>query len=207
VNVTVVCVEWDNYLGRAAEYVQKMRAMVARHLATPHRFVCLTDDRRRYPADIECMEFGHRLAPECSTGCWEKLHLFKPGRFSGRVVYLDLDSVIVGPLDELVQHKGAVHLADWGWARNIIAGGQLVWDAGEHEALHAAFTPDIPVQHVNDQEWMTVVGGWDRLPPHLCRSYRYHSKGGPPAGACVIAFHGQPKPHDFTDGWVADAWN
>lgn len=200
--ITVVCTEWHDFLGRGAEYVAKLASMVARHLSVPHRFICVTDRWERHPG-IECQDLGP-VSQEESKGCWAKLRIFQPGRFDGRCVYLDVDSVIVGPLEPLAAHKGAVYLEDWGWAKHCLAGGMLVWDAGEHEEL-CYHTAEIR-RRFNDQEWMTVVGGWSRLPPLLCRSYRYHCKAGPPAGACLVAFHGRPKPHEFTEGWVKEGW-
>lgn len=185
--ITVVTVEWGNYLGRGKEYIGKLRAGVARHLKAQHEFVCL------HPADG-------------LPGWFKKLVVFEPGRFSGRVLYLDLDTVIVGELDELVKHKGAVHLADWGWSRNVAFGGCWVWDAGERDHLWNDFTPEVAQQFSDDQEWMTSVGCWDRLPAELIRSYRYHCKVGPPPGCVAVAFHGQPKPHQV-GGWVEQAWH
>jgi len=186
--ITVACVEWDNYLGRADEYIRKLQAMVRRHLAQPHQFCILLPD-------------------DSLQGWWKKLALFKPGRFTGRVVYFDLDTLIVGPLDELVSHKGAVHLSDWGWVRNVHAGGTLVWDAGERDHLWNDFTPAVTRAFANDQEWMTTLNCWERLPPHIVRSYRYHCKAGPPPGCSVVAFHGSPKMHELpANHWVHEHW-
>lgn len=203
--ITVVCLEYLNYLGLGRLYVETLRSMVFRHLKTPHRFVCLTDDPRRHP--LVQAEHIDLIAPERPAGCWSKLQVFKPGRFSGRVLYMDVDSVVVGPLDDLVQHKGAVHLKDWGWERNVHAGGLWVWDAGEHDHVWERFTPDVPRKFPNDQEWLTTLGIFPALPDGMVASYRYHCKKNPPAGARVIAMHGRPKVHELPeDGWARRAW-
>ena len=204
--ITVACLDHRNYLGRGAEYVSKFRAGVARHMAQPHRFVCLTDapDRQALPHDeiqyLPCCDKRAQLL----TGWWAKLYLFEPGRFSGRVLYLDLDSVIVGPLDPIVEKTGAIYLEDWGWKHHAVAGGHLVWDAGEHKDIWAG-ADSAPKRYKDDQDYITALGGWNRMRPELIRSYRYHCKKGIPDGASVIAFHGTPKPHDL-GGWVADHW-
>jgi len=187
---TVVAVQWGNYLGRSIEYIDKLRAGVARHLLASHWFVCL------------------RLDDSPLSGWWKKLEIFRPGRFTGRCLYLDLDSVIVGGLDPLVYRKGAVHLTDWGWARNVHAGGTLVWDAEiEGRRIWEAYTPQVPGNYENDQEWMTSLGVWEPLPAHLVRSYRYHCKAGVPEGASVIAHHGKPKPHELPpQHWIHEHW-
>ena len=186
--ITVACVEWGNYEGRGEEYVAKLRSMVARNLKQPYRFECLR------------LDIG-------LTGWWNKVALFRPGQFEGRVLYLDLDCVITGSLDELVERKGIIHLRDWGWTKNDYGSGVMVWDAGEHAEIWSRFTPDVPKQYRGDQDWLTHLGGWAALPapPVLC-SYRYHCKSGPPKGCAVVSFHGAPKPHSITTGWVPEYW-
>lgn len=210
--LTVACVETRNYLGRGAEYVRKLRAMVARNMEQPFRFACLTDEPKRHALPREeihellCVDKLGQLL----TGWWAKLYLFSPGRFEGRVLYLDLDSVIVGSLDELAAHKGAVNLRDWGWDRDVSAGGMLCWDAGEHlDAWEGA--PLGPKRYANDQEYLNDLaarGGdpWPVMQKGLCVSYRYHCKSVPPAGARLVAFHGVPKPHELSIPWVEEAW-
>lgn len=203
--ITVVCLEYLNYLGLGRLYVETLRSMVFRHLKTAHRFVCLTDDPRRHP--LMQAEAISLIAPERPEGCWSKLQVFKPGRFSGRVVYMDVDSLIVGSIDDLVQHKGAVHLAQWGWPRNVHAGGLWVWDAGDLDHVWEKFCPDVPKRFANDQEWLTTLGVFEALPEGMVVSYRYHCKEGVPEGAKVIAMHGRPKASDLPpEHWVHEHW-
>jgi hypothetical protein len=185
--LTVACVNVENYLGRGEEYVAKLRAGVARHLAQPHEFVCLRESNK--------------------PSWWAKIDLFEPGRFEGRVLYLDLDTVIVGALDALVQRKGLLHLQDWGWRTPTYGSGVMVWDAGEHAEAFTQYTPMVPHAFRGDQDWLTHLGGWDALPaPPVNCSYRYHARKGVPEGAVTVSFHGRPKPHEIVDGWVPQAW-
>ncbi len=185
--VTIACVNQGDYLGRGEDYVQRLQSMVSRHLRRPFDFVCITE--------------AHGL-----TGWWTKIALFEPGRFSGRVLYTDLDSVIVGDLEPLVANKGIVDLADWGWKTHTLCSCVMVWDAGEHAEIFEKFTPEVPQQFRGDQDWITHLGGWEVLPPQLCRSYRYHSRQQPPEGCVHVSFHGTPKPHHVVDGWVPKHW-
>lgn len=184
--LTVACVQVGNYLGRGDEYVRKLRAAVARNLKQPYAFACITESAQ--------------------AGWWAKVDLFQPGRFEGRVLYLDLDTVITGPLDELVEHKGLLHLADWGWTKNHYGSGVMVWDAGEHAEIWGQFSVDIARAFGGDQDYLTALGGWDALPKGLNVSYRYVAKAGPPAGAVTVSFHGKPKPHEVMTGWVPEYW-
>jgi hypothetical protein len=184
--LTVACVQVGNFLGRGEEYVAKLSSMVARNLSQPHRFECITESDK--------------------PGWWAKADLFEPGRFYGRVMYLDLDTVIVGPLEQLAASKGILHLADWGWTKNDYGSGVMVFDAGEHEEIFTRYTPDVPKCFRGDQDFIKTIGEWPALPKGLNVSYRYHAKNGPPAGAVTVSMHGQPKPHEITTGWVPQFW-
>jgi hypothetical protein len=197
--ITVACVKWGAKY--PARYANVLRAAVARHLARPHRFVCLTDDPSGLDAGIE----ARALSPG-RVGWWNKLELFRPGQFEGRVLYLDLDSVIVGDLAPLAARCGIVWLDDWGWRRRVYGSGTMVWDAGEHADAWNDYTPEVAARLEGDQDWLTELGGWARLLPPLVRSYRYHCRGGPPPGCVVVGFHGAPKPHEVRGGWVPQHW-
>lgn len=185
--LTVACVNYGDYLGRGADYVARMLSMVKRNLSEPFRFECLTDE-----GDL--------------GGWWAKIELFRPGRFSGRVVYFDLDTVIVGDLAPLVAAPGIIHLDEWGWPAATLCSSVMVWDAGEHEQIWEKFSDEIPREYRGDQDYITELGGWERLPAHLCRSYRYHCVNKPPPGCVNVSMHGRPKPHEIASGWVPEAW-
>lgn len=185
--LTVACVNHGNYLGMGQRYVDTLRAMVSRHLKRPHDFVCLEDVGR----------YG---------GWWSKIELFRPDRFSGRVLFLDLDSVVVGDLGPIVDAKGIIDLRDWGWQTATYCSSVMCWDAGEHKSVFELFDASVPAAFRGDQDWMTHLGGWKALPPGHCVSYRYSSVVAPPAGAAVVNMHGLPKPHEITAGWVPREW-
>lgn len=186
-NLTVACVNHGDYLGMGSRYVKTMRAMVERNLSLPFEFVCLTD----------IGDF---------PGWWSKIELFRPGRFKGRVLYMDLDSVITGPLDELAESKGIIDLHDWGWKTHTYGSGVMVWDAGEHEEIFTLYSDEVPKHFNGDQDWITRLSGWKALPAQLCRSYRYHCMQAPPKGCVHVSFHGRPRPHEVVGGWVPGRW-
>lgn len=186
--ITVACVNHGDYQGCGEQYVATLQAMVARNLSQPFEFVCIK-------------EAG------MLEGWWVKVALFEPGRFEGRVLYLDLDSVVVGSLDELATHKGCIYMRDWGWADDVLNSSVMVWDAGEHAEVFTKYNPYIP-RHFpqGDDLWMTHLGGWEALPPQMCRSYRYHCREGIPEGCVVVGCHGRPKPHEVQHKWLGKYW-
>lgn len=93
--VTVTCVFWGDKFSK--DYVYNLKSSVERNTTIPHRFVCLSDQILN---GIETIILRPGL-----TGWWNKMQMFD-GRIEGRVVYLDLDTVIVGNIDWLLQYEG-----------------------------------------------------------------------------------------------------
>lgn len=196
-SVIFACVKWGMAYG--PEYVNVLADMVARNCAIPYRFICLTDDPAGLSEGIETLDLPRGL-----TGWWNKIALFKPGMFpaQSRIVYLDLDVVVVGPLEDLIDAKGIAH----DWLQGGYNSSVMVWDAGEHLEIWDAFDPQTAERLHGDQDWIQECSVWPYLPADWVPSYRLHSIEWPPLGSKVVAFHGQPKPHQVTDGWVPTMW-
>ena len=94
--ITVACVLWGNKF--SDKYAQNLKSMVERNTTVPHRFICFSDRK------IEGVETKF-LRPGMQ-GWWNKLQLFD-GTLKGRVVYLDLDTLITGNIDWLMNYDGA----------------------------------------------------------------------------------------------------
>lgn len=175
------------------DYVLILRDMVQRYLNIPHRFVCLSD--REIPS-VECMPVEHR-------GWWTKIELFRPGRFEGRVLYLDLDVAVVGPLDDLVARPGIIR----DWHLPTFNSSVMCWDAGTLDHVYSLWVPDVALRLHGDQDWITeMAADWSTFPAAWCVSYRSHARDRVPTDARVVCFHGRPKPHEIVSGWVPKVW-
>ena len=106
--VLILTMKWGTLYG--AEDVNRLHAQVRRHLARPHRFVCFTDDPAGLDPGVEAMPLPELGLPEGSTDTrWRKLALFNPDLgLEGTALFLDLDLVIVGPLDPFFEVPGEV---------------------------------------------------------------------------------------------------
>ncbi len=93
----VVCIKWGKKFG--VEYVNKLYNAVQRNLSLKHRFICLTDDAEGIVAGVETFDI-----PRADLKiCWNKLALFDRGihNIEGQILFLELDVVIVKPIDDL----------------------------------------------------------------------------------------------------------
>lgn len=183
-----------------AEYQAIQRDMILRNLAPEYkpRFVCITDRPDELPEGVEAVE------PEPGLpGWWQKVALFKPGKLPvGRIAYFDLDLALIGGLEDLFECAGI----NKNWFMPGYDSSVMVWDAGDHADVWERFTPNVMERLRGDQDWLSELGGWETFPGEWCVSYKAHARIGPPHGAKVVSFHGLPKPHEISRGWVPAVW-
>lgn len=212
----VACVQAGNYCGRGAEYVNILYDMVTRNLPEGYRgvFRCFTDN----PAGLHSNIDARPLPAPGLKGWWNKLALFKDGVFGAddRVVYLDLDTLITGRLDEIVSYDGEFAIMDdlfrptedsifGGWQSGVMAWrggfGAHIWDR-----FVAAGYPDVPG---GDQAWIRQCQPsadlLQSLYPGRIVSYKANAGAIHPT-ASIVCFHGHPRPHEVLTGWVPMVW-
>ena len=99
--------KWGRLYG--ADYVNNLRAGVARHLKRPHRFVCFTDDASGLAPEVEVQPLPELGLPDGKNDRrWQKLAVFRKGfgGLSGTTLFLDLDLVVVDSIDAFFEHPG-----------------------------------------------------------------------------------------------------
>ena len=202
----VVVLNWIDYLGMGARYVERMRGMVSQHLKHPHDFVEVTE----------------KELPEGRSGWFNKLHLLE--MFDGEVLYLDLDLDITASIDHLVE-LGRTDPSKI-WARNDfsypITSGAMVkpgfagplMSNGREATINSSVMywcgrkdmsgadELIGIVH-GDQGIITTLfwpDGIRLFPDESIHSYKYHCMRGL-GSAPITVFHGRPKPHEVS-GWT-----
>ena len=191
------------------EYVPILHDMVSRNLSNlDQRHFCITDRPHELPDGIQAIPADPTL-----EGWWQKLALFSPDMpwsWGERLLFMDLDSCVVGRLEDLAQTKGIA----LDWHTGALGSAVMCWDHGEHRRIwldYIAMSEDeraaMKVRLHGDQDWMTEVSRkeWTIWPKNWILSYRSHSTSWPPAGSKVVCFHGVPKPHE-AGGWVPNVW-
>lgn len=206
-SLTVACVLAKPGYGR--EWVTRLERMVRSNLTVPHRFVCLTDDDGGLKCRTKMLPAGLRFG----SGWWAKLALFKPGMFGGTVLYLDLDSLIVGNLDFVAKFNGDFAILRDFYRPDGYGSGVMLWTKPYPHVWERWLDEGAPQHPLGDQGWMEqAVPNAYRLQdefPHKFVSYKVHCKERDeiPEGAAVISFHGEPKNKDFPpEHWVTKTW-
>ena len=103
----VICMKWGTKYG--PEYVNRLYAMVRRHLTGDFRMVCLTDDATGIRNEVECFPIpALDLPPGIPERGWTKLVSFAEDLYGlkGTALFLDVDVVVVGSLDGFFEVPG-----------------------------------------------------------------------------------------------------
>ena len=194
----LVCMKWGAAYG--PEFVNRLYAGAARHLAAPFRFVCFTDDARGLDAAIEIQPLPLPQVPETKDSRWRKLAIFRRGLagLEGQVLFLDLDLVIVGSLEPFFTHPGEfliVRDADLfpdqilrqlrparrRFYQRVGNSSVFRFTAGHHAELLEAYERDpssIVAQYRNEQEYLSAaLHAQSKLafwPQDWCVSFKHH---------------------------------
>jgi hypothetical protein len=219
--LTVACVFVRGPYPYTAEYVVRLDRMVRRYFARPFRFVCLTDRGEELPAGIETIQIASLagVVPPNGVGYWNKLRLFDPAiGLTGRVLYLDLDSLIVAPLDPIVDVPATLaltadalvveraHLVTDRYGRRLVRrfnSSVMVWDGGTHQDLWTRWTPSVAQAVSTDQDWIgeqaTDATGmpidWFPRISQLRRDPMFDATGAPMPTSAIVVLTKKPKNH------------
>jgi uncharacterized Rossmann fold enzyme len=204
----VVCIRAGTAFG--PEYVDILFDSVRRNLADgiEAEFVCFTDQTDSLAAGITS-----RPLPADLPGWWSKLALFRPGLFpeGDRILYFDLGNLITGRLDEVAAYDGSFAILRDFYRPEGLQSAVMAWRAGYCGVIWDDYCQSgCPTDYPGgDQAWVerTQLGRAVLLQdafPGLFVSYKQIN--GPPEKASVVKFHGRPRPHEVTTGWVPEVW-
>lgn len=220
----VLCMNWGGVYG--SEYVNRLYSMVQRHLTPPFRFVCYTDDRTGIRPEIECHECPEVDIPSTKRNRgWRKLSLWNselPG-LSGTVLFLDLDIVITGSLDDFFEYQQAAPFCvihNWTQPDRRIGNTSVYrFEVGMRPDILNQFLQDhatILQNYPNSQTYISdcLSEQLQFWPADWCCSFKRHcvpsgirrwfQQAALPTAARIVAFPGHPNPHEALAGiWPA----
>ena len=107
----ILCMKWGVKYG--PEYVNRLYGMVHRNLQGPFRFICLTDKADGIRSEVECFPLPALALPAgIPERGWNKLTTFSADLcdkygLQGSVLFLDVDVVITGALDDFFTYPGS----------------------------------------------------------------------------------------------------
>lgn len=221
--VTVVCLKWgDKY---PAEYVNRLYRMVNKHLSREFNFVCITENAEGLYPEITIASLEQE---EGLTGWWYKLQLFKKNAYglSGKILFMDLDTVIVSSMDALFEFAANDFTIIKDLQKGKVYNSSLFcFTANTQQQIWHSFLADkdnIMQRMHGDQDWISetvkeaklwpsqwVVSykkqcnarakrSWGKVGKGLRSLGLLQTKGEAeyPEGAKLVYFHGKPDPDD-----------
>jgi hypothetical protein len=218
-------------------YVDKLRSMLVRNFSRPVNLHVWTEAHRSVPAPFikhDLYEWPGISGPRKSW--WYKIQMFNSNYFQGRLIYFDLDTIIVRNIDWLINLD-----ADYLWApRDFrhhwkgqwsgINSSVMVWNTTKFDWIWRNFNQNNITSTVKrfpgDQDYLTnVLDNTNRryMDADMIKSWRWQIKDGgmnfktrqykrPDAGSIldpltsIIIFHGQPKPHEIQEPFIQQHW-
>lgn len=218
-------------------YVDKLYAMLTRHISRPVNLHVYTEHERVVPAPYIKHSLTHW--PNISgprKSWWYKMQMFNPDQFQGRLIYFDLDVIILGNIDWMTELDTQYFWAckdfrhHWRGAWHGINSSCMIWHTDQFAHVWQEFSDDniyaVTRRFQGDQDFLNAkIGDRDRryLDTELIKSWRWEIKDAgmdfkrrvyrrPDAGSVippnthVMVFHGQPKPHEIADPIIQRLW-
>ena len=212
----IVCI-WSGEKSRfPVEYVYKLKNMVYRNVTGDNRFICLTHN----PELIEDEDvIPVRLPDETIAGSWNMIQLFHGYDFlSDRLVYFDLDTVILGNIDDLVNSESGFYvLYDFGMKKPTFGGAvkvfnqkyRWIWDLfqkDKNDIMKKQKRSDLWYGGLITRSHTDIKWIQDEYPGQY-ESYKINLKRGEPhSNTRVVCFHGSPMPHEVKNKFVRENW-
>lgn len=211
--ITVACVFWGDKF--SDDYVYNLKSMVERNTTVPHQFVCFSD------RELEGIKTV-KLIPGYE-GWWNKMQMFNTDfKLGNRVVYLDLDTLIVDNIDWLLEYDGMfMGIEDLGSVnehqpelKGRLQSGVMSWDYRLNSHLWNRFTSSGESQRYRgDGEYLNhIVPKYQRdfiqkRYKGKLKSYKYQVYSeGITDDLSIICFHGRPSIPQAMTETVTTGW-
>lgn len=230
--LTVVCFLWRTTDGRHnhlyeynAEYVNKLRSMLRRHLSLPHELVCCTDISEGLCPDIRVVPTPAEVKDW--PGMLRRLVIFRADAgemFGKRILLMDLDVVILRDITPLVDRPE--DFVTWEPRLYYVLKGQysryntgfLLMNAGARPQVWAEFSVEraqreLGAKHegvVDEQAWITHILGQGEAVWSWDGDVRSVRATATPEAARIVFFNGPRAPGMATMQaeypWIKDNW-
>ena len=227
--VNILTLKWGTKYG--PEYANRLHAGVRRHLELDFRFLCFTDDSSGLSPEIEAHPLpDFDVPPTWQRTPWLKLALFRDdlAGLRGQSLFLDLDILITGPMDDFFAFAPGCPCIIRDWEKTLqrllrrhgAPGNSSVFrfESGRSGAILDRFMAErdralAQYRTEVDQRYLTEALGEDRSwwPPKWVVSFKRHCipafprnlslRPRLPSDARIVVFHGRPNPHEALDGY------
>lgn len=218
-----ICMKWGDKYG--PEYVNRLYRMIDRNIQRDFSLTCFTDREEGIDKAVRVQPLLPLGLPEgLPERGWNKLATLAQdiGGLSGQVIFLDLDVVITGTLDDFFDYPGEFLIIRDSKFRTKPIGNSSVYrfSVGRYASVLEDFIDNfdwVRKNFRNEQAYLSYaihkLGELEFWPKGWCPSFKYHCmKPWPaglfldpqlPEGSRIVIFHGHPLPQEAIDGKTA----
>ena len=204
----------------SSEFVNRLYASIKRHTKRATKVICFTDDIKHINEKVICKPLPAINLPNMiSLTPWRKLSVwqFPLCDLTGDVLFLDLDLVITGNLDQFFDYKPGRYCVIENWTKlgqNIGNTSCFRMPVGKYESIFKKFEND-PVKiwkrfHIEQIYISNGIKDQVFWPSDWCKSFKHNllpkwpSRIWQPAilpnNTSIVAFTGKPDPDDVIKG-------
>jgi len=214
------------------DYIEKLYNSIERNCTLDYEFHVFSDKSINYKDAIFHMLPEMPVPKTDLKGWWYKLCLFdKTNGLSGKIFYLDLDCVIIGNIDHLIEPTDEFYICqDFNRCRNssitLLNSSCMQWTPNEHthkiwSQWQSTITSYINL-HRGDQDYLARECNWidfkfnnkDAIVSYkweACNNFhnRLQDMNLTPTvldSHRIYVFHGKPDPHEVFDSIIVDHW-
>lgn len=226
--ITVLTWFWKQPGGRTEytpEHVNIWAAMVRRHLRQPHRLACVTASPEGIDPSIEIIappgDFENIRLPTWGREkpqCLRRIAMFAPDAgkiFGERFLCMDLDCVIAGPMDPLIDTDARFKMYQGTNGTRPYNGSMLYMVAGSRPEVYERLTPEEAIIAGerftgSDQAWISHVLGRGEAVWTADQGVLWwgSSRNGQAPMKRLMFFPGHPKPWVLArtgeDEWISE---
>jgi hypothetical protein len=224
-NQTIVCMKWGERY--PAHYANRLWSMIKRFTRRPTRLVCYTDDASELDSAIEAHPLPPIVLPErIAYKPWRKVSLWAPTLpgLEGDVLFLDLDLVITGLLDDFFDFEPQSTfcvIENWTQMGSGIGNTSVYrFRVGAHTYLYDMLQQNpekILAKYPNSQTYISrTIREKTFWPAPWCQSFKHTLMPRWPLNFVldtplpektkVVAFTGTPDPDEARDGCWKVPW-
>ena len=179
--VSIICMKWGTRY--PAYHVNRLYTGVKRNMTRPFRFICFTEDPSGLVPGIEALPLPQIDLPEPFTWTpWRKLSVWQSplAGLEGDVLFLDVDLLVTGPLDEMFDYAPGKYCVIENWTQP----GQRIGNtsvfrfrAGAHTEVYDRFAADpqaVLGEHRIEQQYIsTLIPEQTFWPRAWCQSFKH----------------------------------
>jgi len=195
--------------------VNRLHRQIRANLTDYVRFYCLTDDIwQDYSPGVTVLRMWTNL-----PRWWGKVDMWNPrlAEMFGRAFYLDLDTLIIGNIDDIAAYSGERPLITADWYHGGPSQSLLIYTPNQFERVWRKFQQS-PQHWMQEGDRMHCPNWGDQILlreqcdmefnyfqgvfPGRLASYKATLKCRPPVDSVsIICFHGKPRPQE-AEPWV-----